>query len=240
MNNADHAALEQQEQGATRVCVLRSGGDFGPQHVQWLAKQIPGLVCLADVPVEGVPTIALPSQWPGWWAKMHLFNPDLIEGDILFFDLDTVVVGSLEDFDIGFTTMLADFAYPERLGTGLMYIAAADKEVVWKAWMKSPDKHMDRCRTRECWGDQGFLGSVLSPQRWQDVLPGRIVSYKQDCQDGLSDEADVVCFHGEPRPWASGEPWVPAFDGNSHLVEGPRYKPRRRKTLMDRVKRLFR
>jgi len=50
-------------------------------------------------------------------------------------------------------------------------------------------------------GDQGFLNSVLKPELWQKVLPGKVVSYKVDCQNAIPDEASVVCFHGKPRPW---------------------------------------
>ncbi|QRG26780.1 hypothetical protein [Halomonas binhaiensis] len=224
---------------ATRVCVLRTGGDYSPEHVQWLAQQIPGLVCLSDATVEGVPTIEIPTRWPGWWAKMHLFDPTLIAGDLLYFDLDTVVVGSLEGLDAGVTTLLSDFHNPALLNSSLMYITAADKEKVWKAWNTSPSKHMDRCRTRECWGDQGFLGSLLEPQRWQDLFPGRIVSYKKDCRDQqLPEGADIVCFHGEPRPWAIEAPWVPPFHGTQDN-SATRYKPRRRTTLLERLKRLL-
>ena len=62
------------------VTVLRSGGEYGPRHVQWLARQIPGLVCLSDRKVEGVETIPLRHDWPGWWAKMEMFS-DVIDED---------------------------------------------------------------------------------------------------------------------------------------------------------------
>src|SRR5690606_16907466 len=75
----------------TPVCVLRSGGGFGPEHVQWLARHGPGLVGLPYVPVPGVGTIALQHDWPGWWAKMEAYGPT-IDGDILLIDLDTVVL----------------------------------------------------------------------------------------------------------------------------------------------------
>jgi hypothetical protein len=52
--------------------------------------------------------------------------------------------------------------------------------------------------------------------RWQDVLPGQVVSYKIHVQldpkkgkhigNGLVPAGTrVVCFHGQPRPWAVPE-----------------------------------
>ncbi|MCK2183510.1 glycosyltransferase [Halomonas getboli] len=200
-------------ESVTRVCVLRSGGQYTPAHVQWLARQAPGLVCLADVDVPGVPTVPLAHNWPGWWAKLELFRPD-IAGDLLYLDLDTVVLGDLApliDATGGRTTMLSDFYWPEHPASGLMYIAERDKARVWDAWRRDPHAHMRRRGWRGTLGDQGFLGRVLGKgvQRWQYIAPGRVVSYKAHCQQGLPAGADVVCFHGNPRPWAATADWIP-------------------------------
>lgn len=192
----------------TPICVLRSGGDFTPAHVQWLAAQVPGLVCLSDVDVPGVPVIPLRYGWPGWWAKLELFRPG-IEGDLLYLDLDTVVLGDLAEFDVGATTVLRDFYAPGRMGSGFMYLAEMDRPPVWAAFIQDPERHMRECVTQERWGDQGFLQGVLVAQRWQDVLPGRVVSYKAHCGRGVPPGAKVVCFHGKPRPWEVTHPWVP-------------------------------
>lgn len=197
--------------GVTRICVLRSGGEYKACHVQWLARQVPGLVCLSDVPVPGVDTLPLRHQWPGWWSKMELFSPEL-DGDLLFLDLDTVVLGDLAPLEaVTRSTMLADFYHPQRPASGLMYIEEADKDRVWREWMRAPATHMMRCRTPARWGDQGFLRGVLPALRWQDVLPGAVISYKVHCRRGVPPGARVVCFHGQPRPWAVRHNWIPAL-----------------------------
>lgn len=194
----------------TRICVLRSGGEYTPAHVQWLARQVPGLKCLSDVAVPGVETIPLRHPWPKWWAKLALFEPWAIPGDLLYIDLDTVVLGDLADFEaVGQTTMLSDFYWPERPASGLMYIADADKAAVWDRWLADPAGHMARKRGRGGIGDQGFLAEVLDPARWQDLLPDRVVSYKVHCRRRVPNRADIVCFHGKPRPWGVDLPWVP-------------------------------
>lgn len=138
---------------------------------------------------------------------MELFRPD-IEEDLLYIDLDTVVLDSLDDFDVGQTTMLSDFYRMERPASGLMYIKHEDKAAVWNDWNKSPIEHMRRCNNGDRWGDQGYLMDVLEPARWQDLLPGRVCSYKVH---GLQKSASVVCFHGQPRPWDVRLNWVPAL-----------------------------
>lgn len=195
----------------TPICVLRSGGEYGPEHVQWLARQVPGLVCLSDVEVPGVETWPLYYDWPGWWSKMELFRPD-IRGDLLYLDLDTVVLGDLAQFNVGVTTVLADFTKPGTIGSGFMYLVEMDRPPVWAAWVQDSERHMRECVTQERWGDQGFLQGVLVAQRWQDVLPGRVVSYKAHCHGGVPSGAKVVCFHGKPRPWEVSASWVPSIE----------------------------
>lgn len=193
---------------ATRICVLRAGKEYRPVHVQWLAKQVPGLVCLSDTAVAGVPTIPLNHDWQGWWAKMELFRPD-IEGDLLYFDLDTVVRGNLSAFERGKTTVLRDFYHSKGIGSGFMYIAQADKQRVWESFTADPERHMAECVTRERWGDQGFLQDFFGDcDKWQDALPDRVASYKVHCRHTVP-KADVVCFHGKPRPWQVRLNWVP-------------------------------
>lgn len=192
----------------TACCVLRSGGDFGPEHVQWLARQVPGLVCLSDAPVPGVDWRPLQHDWPTWWAKMEMFGPAL-EGDVLMIDLDTVVLRLPEA--PGETTVLQDFTEPGVMGSGFMFVTAADRARVWGAWLADPAGHMAANRRWPKWGDQGFLMDHLADAaRWQDISPGAIVSYKVHVRGRrLPEDAQVCCFHGRPRPWHVNEPWVP-------------------------------
>ena len=182
----------------TPVCVLRSGGDFRQEHVQRLARQVPGLVCLSDVPVPGVATRALEHGWPGWWSKMEAFGPSLA-GDVLLIDLDTLVLRRPAPPAV--TTVLPDFYRPHLMGSGFMFLTAADRARCWAEWIKAPGAHMRRCRTRECWGDQGFLMPLIGGSaRWG----ANVVSWKVHCKAGIPPGTDVVCFHGKPRPWEVG------------------------------------
>lgn len=65
-----------------KLCVLRSGGDFKPEHVIRLSKQVKDLVCLSDVDIEGIKTIPLQYDWPKWRSKLEIMRPD-ISGDVM-------------------------------------------------------------------------------------------------------------------------------------------------------------
>ena len=139
-------------------------------------------------------------RWPGWWCKMALFEPH-IKGDLLYFDLDTVIADDLSDiFAVKKLTVLSDFNKPEIMASGMMFIPEAERAAVWEEWIKDPQKHIaDRGKY---FGDGGFLGRFWgNAHRWQDVLPGQVVSYKKHVRGkGIPPEARVICFHGKPRP----------------------------------------
>jgi len=198
------------------ACVLRSGGDYTPEHVAHLAEGIKtylpnsDIVCLSDVPVP-VTRIHLRHDWPGWWSKMELFAP-WIDGDILFLDLDTIITGDLADIAaVKKLTLLRDFYRPNGLGSGLMYLPQAERRSLWNHWIIRPSRYMAEAGRG---GDQAYLEKhwMKRADRWQDVLPGQIVSYKvhvrqdhhhsRETGTGLvPDGARIVCFHGKPRPW---------------------------------------
>lgn len=183
----------------TPVCVLRSGGDFRPEHVTRLAGMVPGLVCLSDVPIPDVPAKMLHRPWPKWWSKLCAFDPSIIAGDVLLIDLDTLVI-RVPAMPTA-TTVLSDFYRPHLMGSGFMFLTEADRARCWQEFERDPEGHMRRCTTREAWGDQGFLNPIIGgSQRWGE----NVVSWKVHCQNGIPPSADVVCWHGQPRPWDCG------------------------------------
>lgn len=193
------------------ICVLRSGGEYGPAHVARLAAQV--RAHLAGVPFRCISDVAVPCAripmrygWPGWWSKMELFAPENRGDGILYLDLDTSVIGSLRDLaGIDRLTMLRDFYRPKGLGSGVMYLPPDAAAVAWARWIRSPAEWQRRFRRG---GDQAFLEVAFADRevtRWQDALPGQVVSYKADVRKrGLQVGTRVVAFHGRPRPWDVG------------------------------------
>lgn len=192
----------------TPVTVLKTGGDFNINHVYRLANQVSGLVCFSDIDIPGIRTVKLKHNWPGWWSKLEVFRSDAIVGDILLIDLDTTVKNIEPFLKVGKTTMLRDFHWPGVLGSGFMYIHADDKESIFSTFMANPigimQKYSGKSGKQGMHGDQGFLTDRLSGsgiQCWQDILPGKVVSYRLHGQD---DKADIIIYYAKPRPWDVG------------------------------------
>lgn len=183
---------------AISVCVLRSGGDFKPEHVYRLKAMIKGMqfLCLSDVPLE-CDWIPLQKDWPGWWSKLEIFSPTLCE-DIFYLDLDTTVLKMPTMPDR--TTVLRDFGDPGMMASGLMFIKHEDKAAIWEAFNRNPQANMAANVKWPNLGDQGFLQPFLkNAQRWQHIA--KVYSFKNHCKHGVPEDAEVICYHGKPRPW---------------------------------------
>lgn len=189
------------------LTVLRSGGEYQPEHVERLRAQCAEhaagaeFFCLSDV------TGTLDHGWPGWWSKMEAFR---VRGPVLYMDLDTSVVGDLaplleaacrHDF-----VALRDFnPHAREMGSGLM-AWRGDMSALYWAFRANPEKHMAENSTPRHWGDQGFIEPrTVGRKHWQEILPGAVVSWKKHCRGGVPERARVVCFHGKPKPWEVGQ-----------------------------------
>lgn len=203
----------------TVVTVLRGGGEYTPDHVISLFRQVRAhagigarFIVLTDTPVEqsGIEQRALRQKWPGWWAKMELYSAQHDDlGDFLYVDLDTLIVGSLTDvLSVNRLTLLKDFYYPERAQSGLMFLTKAARAEACAAFLEGPDAVM--CAFR---GDGEFLDHLwrFKAARWQDVLPDQVLSFKvhvrQRKGQTVPETARIVCYHGRPRPWLT-RPWL--------------------------------
>lgn len=197
-------------------------GGFTAKHVQALARQcekyapLTDFVCITNEKVPGVECWPNRNKWPGWWVKFEAFAPE-IKGNILYMDIDTVIIGKLDSLlKINKLTLLRD-AYrdgkrlKEGLQASLMMLREEDREGPWKYFSTHPRTYMETYKTK---GDQPLLEQyyLSHAQRWQDVLPGQIVSWKVDCGGGnafkpavIPADARLIFFHGAPRPWQCKE-----------------------------------
>jgi len=236
---------KKQKPKKTVVCVLRAGGDFTTEYVRRLYDGIARntarnfrFVCLCDVEFESeldfIETRTLSFDLPGWWAKMEMFKPSMADlGDFLYIDLDTIISGSMEPvFDVDEPTSLRDMLAPAddnlNCGSGLMFLTTKFRDIIWHKWREDPDQHMIAAAR---YGDQRFLRQWLRRwRRWQDVLPGLLISYKKGNAENLGSQgASMVIFHGRPRPheiaWKIGIDYSSNFywantDGTKNITAG--------------------
>lgn len=203
----------------TVACVLRSGGRYGLEYVHrladGLARHEPSarFVCFTDLQIPGISTVELSYDWPGWWAKMHLFRPGLFRGGVLYLDLDTVIVGDpkhLLRHTADVPLVLADFDRPNRMiGTGIMLWSGDAMAPVWTAFMQDPDDAILKYPIRM----DHFIYDHLPEHGFvQDVFRRQVISYRykgpwrtvaqQRRPDivprGIPGGARLVCMHGTP------------------------------------------
>ncbi len=201
-----------------KIVATWSGECFTAKHVQALARQcekfapLDDFVCITPENIPGVECWKPTHKWPGWWHKYEVFAPQ-IHGTVLYMDIDTVITGSLSDVvAVDKLTLLRDFyrngkRLKEGLQASLMLLPEEDRAEIWEDWMRHPNAHMQRLGHK---GDQPMLEEhyMARAQRWQDVVPGQIVSWKVDCGGGnafskpvIPADARVIIFHGQPRPF---------------------------------------
>jgi hypothetical protein len=195
------------------VTVLRTSDSYKKEYVDLIYNQCkthaPNLefVCISDD--ESVPGYQkMEHDWPTWWPKIEIFK---IKGPVLYLDLDTIVVDSLDymlneaikhEF-VAIRDFYKDSAKLERsLGSGVMFWNG-DFSYLYDIFKQDPVTHMQECSTNRWWGDQGFIEKHLkiSPVFWQDIAPDKLVSWKVHCKNGIPNDAAIVAFHGKPKPW---------------------------------------
>jgi FkbM family methyltransferase len=195
------------------VCV-KWGTEFGPEYVNILAHRVRAnlpegfqgkFICFTDDATgldEGIEVRPLPGHLSGWWNKLYLFGA-FNEGErVLYFDLDTLIVGPLDDiakYD-GHFTILRDFYRPDGLQSSVMaWYASPWIAPIYSCWHSTMDSSY-------IGGDQAWIqhcaNSAIGPKPdiLQDLYPHQFVSFKQSGGQFPQMGTRVVVFHGKPRP----------------------------------------
>jgi len=168
------------------------------------------------------------TEWPGirgnkksWWYKMQLFNPAHHSGQLLYLDLDTVIVNNLD--------------WITRLSQAHFW-AIKDFKILWKPtfqginssvmywhtqkfaniWTEFSEQNIPKVCSRYH-GDQDYLSTVLKPNqrrflpeksalswRWQALDGGMDPHTRRHLSPGLGTqfgpETSLLIFHGQPKP----------------------------------------
>lgn len=188
------------------------GADYVMRLYDMILRNMPKgiafkFICFTDEPGDldiAIEDRPLPEPLDGWWNKLALFKRGVFnEGEqVFFFDLDTLVIGSLDDVFsyTGDFCMLRDFYRPEGKGSGLMSWKPEQAYAIWYEWLSARMPKTDG-------GDQTWIENYEC-DTWQDRFPGAVVSYKAHCLPYPPNGASVVCFHGLPRPHECTQKWV--------------------------------
>lgn len=198
------------------ACVLRvgDGGDFGAHHVARLAKQVAEnltipytFYCLTNHQgdVGGVEMVRLQDGLKGWWSKLELFR----EFDSCFYlDLDTTIVGNIDNLVLDAVTprpggglrVLPSLTRAGGIGSGVMAWERSHR-FIYDIFIAERERYIRTCRTRDDWGDQGFIQNHCGITDFTFFDSKLVKSYKHHVQKQGVGDAKIVYFHGKPRPW---------------------------------------
>ncbi len=197
------------------ICVLKTGSFYNNDYVEKLRGGVARYLtlpynfwCLTDdEEVDEEIVIPLQHSWPGWWSKLEVFRD--FRGHTLFIDLDTIIVGSLDELvsHKGPFISIHGFYRSHMFNSGFMSWTE-DFSHIYKSFSDNVEVMM------EGKNDQQVIGSMLeSYVTFQETFPGQVVSYKVHCRGlgKLPPNVRVVCFHGKPRPHEVNDSWMKEF-----------------------------
>jgi len=135
------------------------------------------------------------SPFPGWWAKISLFEPGRFSGRVFYLDLDTTVVGLLDPIVLIEAPFAAikDYQYPMIINSSVMVWDAGVADHVFTEFNPSV---MERYSGDQNWINNRIPTARRFPREW-------CVSYKATVKPmgRVPDNARIVVYHGEPKPW---------------------------------------
>ena len=174
------------------VCV--PGGEYDRSHVERLAEQVEKHLTLPhDFSLITV------SDKPGFWAKIDLFQPGWCKNRTLYLDLDVTIVGSLDEI-VEFPHQFAsikDYQYPLLMNSSVMVWDAGAGDAIYNNFRPAV---MEKFHGDQGWISHTMPGAARFPPAW-------CVSYRQSVQSTgiVPDDARVVVWHGQPKPWTLEE-----------------------------------
>jgi len=190
------------------ACVFNSGCTYiySADWVNRLRRQclrwMPDIefVTLSNCPndIEGTVVDLKQEMLRGWWSKLELFDPDLVRDDLLFIDLDALVLKKFSqvlDLVSGsdYLWMLKDFTFPTEAASGVMYIPQSVKADMFQRLMSKKPDHPR--------GDGGLIANAAHElgalQVFHDHLdPDILTSWKGS---ETTDKTEIISFHGIPK-----------------------------------------
>lgn len=152
---------------------------------------------------------------------MQLFNQEHFAGDLLYFDLDVVIVDSLDwmtNLSSNKFWAARDFRYLQQenlyqINSSVMKWNVAKFDWVWQEFKNSDIKN----QMSQHQGDQDYIDSVIPQNKRQYFVEDRVISWRWQSNNGgivfpqrtarqpgagtvIPDNTSVLVFHGQPKP----------------------------------------
>lgn len=164
----------------------------------------------------------------GWWYKIQLFNPALHSGPLLYFDLDTVIVGNIDwiwQQNLTYFWAPRDFKYLwspgyQGINSSIMWWDTQKYSFVWENFDST-----NMTRNLKYRGDQDYISDIIHPKMRRFLDTDKLQSWRWQCLDGgydfarkrhrtpgtgtaLMETTSVLIFHGKPKPDQVQDPVV--------------------------------
>jgi len=168
------------------------------------------------------------TDWPeisglrrAWWYKLQLFNSEHHQGNLLYFDLDTVILRDISwipQLPTEYLWGIRDFKHLQRPGYSTLNSSVMWWNVDRMSWVWDQFNTTNVVNTtRQYPGDQDYLNAVLGQNRIRYLEDSQIQSWRWQCLDGgynfntrrhkipgqgtqIPGSASVLVFHGKPKP----------------------------------------
>lgn len=204
-------------------CVLKTGGCYNEEYVKRLYKNIKNnttkldaFICLTDNPeIKFCETVELKHNWPGWWSKIELFREDLPHLPSVYFDLDTLILGNIDElmsipeeygtFHVlrGFNQNRSGMKNNENFASGIMCGNFYEYSEVYNKFKDGVEKYKSIKYNDWRNGDQGFIADVLQDKGvgriqnklWDDYIVGK----RYIMRNKITKQTRVIAWSGEPR-----------------------------------------
>ena len=201
------------------VVCLKWGAKYGAEYVNRLYTAVCRHTtkplrfwCFTDdaqgiLPAVQIEPLKYSQRLDSWWNKINLFSRDLPinPGERIFYiDLDTLVTDNIDPLltdEVPDIIVLKDFYHgiansAGRIGSGLMSWRHGQYDFIWDRFIADPEAAIKSAHPH---GDQRWIeDNIQAWYHWQDLFPGRVVSFKMHCQQGLPPGTSIVCYHGKP------------------------------------------
>ena len=178
-------------------------------------------------------------EWPGqwgarrsWWYKLQLFNSQYYQGPLLYFDLDTVIVGNLDwitQLPTKFLWAPRDYRYlwkptHQGINSSVMWWDTTRFDWLWSDFDQTNLAQIMRHYN----GDQDYISAKIPPNSLRTFLPMAAMSWRWQIKDGgmnfktrqyqspgsgshVDHRTSILVFHGSPKPHEVEDPVIRNF-----------------------------
>lgn len=168
-------------------------------------------------------------EWPGisgprrsWWYKLQLFDSEHHSGDLLYFDLDTVIVRDITWIPKLTTEKLwtiRDFRNLQNpnhwgMNSSVMWWNVSKFDWVWEQFKNS---NIATVISKHPHGDQQYIGNAVGHNAIRFLDANRVQSWRWQAYDGgfdfvrrqaktpgtgthINNDVAILVFHGQPKP----------------------------------------